>query len=156
MINNTANDLHWEEFREYTEANSMSKYERRLLRDWVRSGHSVYETVQSRYLPGPSYPPMDFLRMYRFDRKLTEDMKGMTHAEKEAYLKACMGWDELTSKEIAMEEARARTPELIRQRVVRLERELFSLWKFVTREGLEEEAMEYVEERKDEAIPFEW
>ena len=156
MIRNTANDLRWEEFRKYTEANAMSKYERRLLRDWVRSGHSVYEMVESRYLPGPSYPPMDFLDAYRSDRELREAIKGMTRAEKDQFLKKCMGWEDPTPEDIAMENARKNTPELIRERVVCLERELFSLWKFVTREGLEEEAMEYVEERKNEAIPFEW
>ena len=156
MANAAANDYRWEEFREYTAANSMSKDERRLLRDWVRSGHSVYETVQSRYLPGPSYPPMDFLSMYRFDRELTEDMKGMTRAEKNKYLKACMGWEDPTPEEIMMEDARKHTPESIKDRVRHLERDLFNLWTFVAREGLEEEAREYVDEHKDDETPFEW
>ena len=154
--NNETNALHWEEFRKYTEANAMSRYERKLLRDWVRSGHSVYETVQSRYLPGPSYPPMDFLEMHRFDRELAEDMVGMTRAEKDAYLKACIGWSEPKPEEISMGEIRDHTPEQIQDRIRRLERDLFNLWQFVAEEGLLDEAQGYVEGRRDEAIPFEW
>lgn len=156
MNNSAANDLHWEEFRKYTEENAMSRYERKLLRDWVRSGHSVYETVESRYLPGPTYPPRDFLGMYRFDRELTEDMVGMTRAEKDAYLKACIGWSDPAPEEIAMETVREHTPELIRDRIRRLEREVFYLWQFVAEEGMLDEAKGYVDGRRDEAIPFEW
>ena len=156
MINSEANALHWEEFRKYTEANTMSRYERKLLRDWVRSGHSVHETVQSKYLPGPTYPPRDFLEMYRFDRELAEDMVGMTCTEKDAYLKACIGWNDPTPEELSMEEAREHTPGLIRDRIRRLERDLFNLWQFVAEEGMLDEAKGYVEGRRDEAIPFEW
>ena len=49
--------------------NSLTPYERRLLRSWVRDGHSVNETVESRYLLGPAYPPMDFIEAYRLDRE---------------------------------------------------------------------------------------
>lgn len=85
---------YWAEYKEYISEIKTSSYEKRLLRDWVRSGHSVYETVQSRYLTGPSEPPMDFLDAYRFDRELRETMQGMTKAEKEAYLKAFMGYED--------------------------------------------------------------
>lgn len=35
---------------------------------------------------------MDFLDVYRMDRKIRHDMKGMSEAEQEAYLKAYTGW----------------------------------------------------------------
>lgn len=156
MLNATMEDLRWKEYSKYISENTVSKYERKLLRDWVRSGHSVYETVESRYLPGPAYPPMDFIGAYRLDRELSEDMKGMTNAEKGVYLKAYIGYEEPTPEEIAEAEAKKSTPKLIEERVRRLERDLFHLWEFVWKEGLGDEAEEYVNERKDDAIPFEW
>lgn len=96
MTDVTTNNYHWKEFLEYTSVNQISKHERRLLRNWVSSGHSVYDTVESRYLPGPSYPPMDFIDAYRFDRELRESMRGMTKTEKEIFLKSCMGWEDST------------------------------------------------------------
>jgi len=94
MMEQEKTALHWEEYKEYIENNKMSSYERKLLRDWVRSGHSVYETVDSRYLPGPSEPPMDYLDAYRLDKELRDQMKGMTRSEKTAYLKAWLNWND--------------------------------------------------------------
>ena len=148
--------LYWEEFREYTSQNRMTSYERRLLREWVRSGHSVYDTAESRYLPGPSYPPMDFLDAYRLDRKLAEDMKGMSSKEKTAYLKAFMGYEDPPPEVLAMEEAKKRTPKPVADRCRKLERELFHLWNYIWQEGLGNEAREFLEEHMDEEIPFEW
>ena len=67
--------------------------EKRLLRSWVASGHSVHENADSKYicLAGGS-PPFDFLDVYRMDREIQRDMKGMSEAEQEAYLKAYTGW----------------------------------------------------------------
>ena len=152
----TAQSILWEEFREYTEDNEISRYERKLLKDWVRSGHSVYETVESRYMTSPSYPSMDFLEAYRLDCELKEDMRNMTRAEKTAYLKACMGWEDNTSEETAMYDAKKETPKLIEEHVRRLERELFNLWTYVYQEGLGDDAREFVEEHRNEPIPFEW
>ena len=156
MTNAITTDILWEEFREYTANNRMSSYERRILRNWVRSGHSVYDTVESRYLPGPSYPPMDFLDAYRLDRELSENMKGMTIAEKNSYLKSYTGYEEPPAEVIAMNEAKKNTPKLIEDRVRHLERELFHLWEYIWQEGLGDEAREFMEEHKDEEIPFEW
>ena len=43
----------------------MTPYEKRLLRNWVASGHSVHENAGSKYicLAGGS-PPFDFLDVY--------------------------------------------------------------------------------------------
>lgn len=148
--------LCWEEFRDYTAQNIMSRYERRLLREWVRSGHSVYDTVESRYLPGPAYPPMDFLDAYRLDRELSKAMKGMNRSERAAYLKDYTGYEDPTQEEVSMEEARGNTPELIKDRIRHLERERFHLWEFIWQEGLGDEAREFMEEHADDQVPFEW
>lgn len=70
----------------------MTPYEKRLLRNWVASGHSVHENAGSKYicLAGGS-PPFDFLDVYRMDREIRHDMKGMSKAEQESYLKAYTG-----------------------------------------------------------------
>ena len=60
----------WEEFKKYTSENTINQYEHKSLRDWVCSRHSVNETVESRYLPGPAYPPMDFMAACQLDREL--------------------------------------------------------------------------------------
>lgn len=81
------------ELEEYELEVPMTPYEKRLLRNWVASGHSVHENAGSKYicLAGGS-PPFDFLDVYRMDRKIRHDMKGMSEAEQEAYLKAYTGW----------------------------------------------------------------
>ena len=35
---------------------------------------------------------MDFLDVYRMDREIRQEMKGMNKAQREAYLKDLMGW----------------------------------------------------------------
>ena len=155
-MNTATESKRWEEFREYTAENTVSKYERRLLRDWVRSGHSVYEAVESMYLPGPAYPPMDFIDAYRLDRSIRDDMRGMTSSEKEAYLKSCMGWDDPSPEEFALYEAKKNTPEIARDHVRKCERELFNLWCFVWQEGLGDDARAFIDEHKDDAILTEW
>ena len=74
----------WNEYREYIVKNKLDKNERKLLRDWIKDGHSVYEIVESRYLPGPAYPPMDLIDAYRLDCSISDDIEGMTKEEKES------------------------------------------------------------------------
>lgn len=156
MMTAMTDEMRWNEFREYTEKYSMSRYERRLLRDWVRSGHSVYEPVDPMYVPGSPNPPMDFLEAYRFDREMREDMRGMTKDEKLAYLQAFWGYEDPAPEQTAMDKAKQNTPEIVSNHIRHLERELHNLWCFVWQEGLGDEAKTFVTERKDEAIPFEW
>ena len=159
MINKTNTALNDERFAEYCDyiaANRLTKHERTLLREWLQAGHSVYETVESRYLPGPVYPPMDFIDAYRLDRSLGKAMSGMTRDERISYLKEYMGYEDPSYEELEMERSKKRTPKLMEEYVKRLEREIFSLWNFIWQEGLGDEAREFVEERKDEEIPFEW
>lgn len=156
MMDNIESDRLWIEYENYIHENKLTKYERQLLRKWVRDGHSVYETVESEYLPGPAYPPMDFIDAYRLDRSIREDLRGLTKDEKDAYFKSLYGYAEPTPEEIEMEEAKKNTPKLIEDRVRQLERDFFHLTAYVQNLGLYTEAMKYVYETKDEEIPFEW
>ena len=152
MYEVTTNCL-WDEYKEYIEKYPLSGYERRLLRGWVKEGHSVYETVESAYLPGPAYPPMDFIGAYRLDRELREDMKGMTRNEKEKYLKDYTGYEDVPEKkEEPAEEKLQRATKHIQE----LEHELFYLWNYLGQEGLWSEAKAYLEDYEDEDIPFGW
>ncbi len=55
-------------------------------------GHNPRENPGSRYLCMTGSEPMDFLDVYRMDKEIKEEMKGMTKAQREAYLKELMGW----------------------------------------------------------------
>ena len=149
-------EYRWIEYEDYIHENKLSKYERQLLRKWIREGHSVYDPVEPQYIPGPVYPPMDFIEAYRHDRGIRELTKGMTEAERIEYIKDLYGYTDPSPEELAIEEAKMNTPKLIEDRVRQLERDLFHLWDFVQNYGLYCEAMKYVDELKDEEIPFEW
>lgn len=45
-------------------------------------------------LPGPMYPPYDFLDCYRLDREIERETAGMNRNEKIRYLKEYWGWDD--------------------------------------------------------------
>ena len=80
------------ELERYEREVPMSPYEKRLLRQWVMSGHSPRENPGSRYICMTGSEPYDFLDVYRMDRDIRKDMKGMTPVEQEAYLKEYIGW----------------------------------------------------------------
>lgn len=152
MYKMTTNCL-WDEYKDYVEKYPLTGYERRRLRAWVKGGHSVYETVESSYLPGPAYPPMDFIDAYRLDRELREAMKGMKRNEREQYLKDYIGYEDEPDQvaETPDEKLRRAT-----KHIHRLEHELFYLWEYLSQEGLWSEAKAYLEESEDEEIPFGW
>ena len=55
-------------------------------------GHNPRENPGSKYLCMTDSEPIDFLDVYRMDKEIKEEMKGMTKAQREAYLKEFMGW----------------------------------------------------------------
>ena len=148
-------DYLWYEYQDYIAQKPMTAYERRLVRNWVKAGNSVYGCTQSRYY-GESAYPMEFLEVYRSDREIDRELQGKTSREKEAYLKELLGFVEETAEEKAMREAKAKTPAPVNDHIRKLERELFHTWAFIMQEGLCSEAMEYLEDHKDEESPFEW
>ena len=115
----------------------------------------IISRTQSRYY-GESAYPMEFLEVYRSDRAIDKELQGKTPQEREAYLKDLLGYQEETAEEKEFREAKAKTPELVNAHIRKLERELFHTWAFIMGEGLCSEALEYVNEHKDEETPFEW
>ena len=145
----------WDEYQDYIAKKPMTPYERRLVREWVKEGNSVYGCTQSRYY-GESAYPMEFLEVYRSDRAIDKELQGKTPQERETYLKDLLGYQEEPAEEKELRKAKAATPEPVNAHIRKLERELFHIWAFIIEKGLCSEAMEYVNEHKNEESPFEW
>ena len=145
----------WDEYQDYIAKKPMTPYERRLVRKWVKEGNSVYGCTQSRYY-GESAYPMEFLEVYRSDRAIDKELQGKTPQEREAYLKDLLGYQEEPAEEKELRKAKAATPEPVNAHIRMLERELFYIWAFIIEKGLCSEAMEYVNEHKNEESPFGW
>lgn len=145
----------WDEYQDYIAKKPMTPYERSLVRKWVKEGNSVYGCTQSRYY-GESAYPMEFLEVYRSDRAIDKELQGKTPQERETYLKDLLGYQEETAEEKELREAKDATPGPVNAHIRKLERELFHIWAFIIEEGLCSEAMEYVNEHRDEESPFEW
>ena len=71
-------------------------------------------------------------------------------------LKDLLGYQEEPAEEKELRKAKAATPEPVNAHIRKLERELFHIWAFIIEKGLCSEAMEYVNEHKNEESPFEW
>jgi len=146
-----------EELEDYERKVAMTPAEKRALRKWVSEGHSVAENPGSRYIcTYGMYPPPDYLDVYRMDREIRSGLRGKTRAEKTAYLKEYAGYGEETPQEKQEREDAANTPDSVKEYIHKLEREVFYLWLFLSRENMEADAREYVEENRDEPIPFEF
>ena len=145
----------WDEYQDYIAKKPMTPYERRLVREWVKEGNSVYGCTQSRYY-GESAYPMEFLEVYRSDRAIDKELQGKTPQEREAYLKDLLEYQEEPAEEKELRKAKAATPEPVNAHIRKLERELFHIWAFIIEKGLCSEAMEYVNEHKNEESPFGW
>lgn len=148
------------ELEKYEQETPMTPYEKRVLRRWVASGHSVMETPPSRYAcihccdPSPS-----FLDVYREDKQLDAATKGMTKAEKISYLKAYAGFPEESEEERTRREENQRlheqTPEAARKVIRTLQRRIFYLSTFLAEQGLSSEADEYLSDHMDTPALFE-
>ena len=133
------------ELEEYEFKTPMTPYEKRALRRWVAAGHSVRETPPSRYpCAYPSYPPPDFLEVYRTDKELDAATKGMSKAQKLAYLQEYTGLQAETQEERQQREEN----ELLHKQTP-------EAWMYLAQEGLYEDADAFVKNHMDEPTPFE-
>lgn len=83
------------ELERYEATIPMTSYEKRLLRKWVMSGHSPGENPGSRYICLTGSEPYDFLYVYRMDKEIRRDTKGMSADQKAAYIKSYTGWTDM-------------------------------------------------------------
>jgi hypothetical protein len=131
----------------------MTPAEKRALRKWVASGHSVGESPGSKYICDIG---MDFLDVYRADHEIAAAIRGKTKAEKIAYIKEYTGYVDSTPEELERMDAIRNTPVYVQKKYEKLSRKLFLLWEFLAVEGLCQEAREYLEEHKDEEMPMDF
>ena len=148
------------ELEKYEQETPMTPYEKRALRRWVASGHSVMETPPSRYACiHCCYPPPSFLDVYREDKHLDAAARGMTKSEKASYLKEYVGFPEESAEERAQREANQhlheQTPEAAREVIRTLQRKIFYLSTFLAEQGLSSEAEDYLSDHMDTPALFE-
>lgn len=149
-------ELFWKEYEEYIAVTPMTCCERKLLREWVSSCHSVYHDPGSKYLPDRCYE-IPFLDAYRKDRQIEEETRGMSAEERYEYIdKVYLGWDRPSPEDLRLQVAEQTTPQLIREQIKLLKRDMIHLWEFICQEGLADDAREYVEEHRSEEAIFEW
>jgi hypothetical protein len=148
------------ELEKYERVTPMTPYEKRALRRWVVSGHSVMEAPPSRYgCVYPSCPAPDFLEVYRTDRELDIATKGMSKEQRIAYVKDYFGYTDETEQERQEKEEKellySQTPEKAKETIRMLQRQLHYAWMFMAQEGISEEAESYIKEHMDRPAPFE-
>lgn len=76
-------DLLSEQLKEYEAGFTMTREERRLLHEWVSSGHSPYDN--GNYIYGAGVP-LDFVSALRCEQELQERFNDLSEEEKEAEL----------------------------------------------------------------------
>jgi hypothetical protein len=99
---------------------------------------------------------MDFLDVYRADHEIAAAIRGMTRAEKTAYIKEYTGYVDPTPEELERMDAIRNTPAYVQKKYEKLVRQVFLLWDFLAEEGLWHEAKEYLEDHKDDEIPIDF
>ena len=148
------------ELERYEMETPMTPYEKRALRRCVISGQSIREAPPSRYAcVYPEDPSPGFLDVYRTDKELDAATKGMSSEQRTAYLKEYIGHTDETGKEgterTAREQLHRQTPKEARDKIRMLQRQLHYTWIYLAKEGIREEAEQFVKNHMDEPTPFE-
>jgi len=148
------------DLKDYEDKVPMTPAEKRALRRWVKSGHSVKEMPPSKYpCIHCKYPAPDFLEVYRTDRELDAATESMSDDEAMAYIADLYGFHVESEEEKKARSEKERiyeqTPKEVREKIRILQRKLSYTWFFITEEGLYDEANEYVKAHMDEPVPFE-
>ena len=146
-------DIRARELDDYESRVPMTPAEKRALRKWVASGHSAAESPGSKYICDIG---TDFLDVYRADHEIAAAIRGMTRAEKTAYIKEYTGYVDPTPEELERMDAIRNTPAYVQKKYEKLVRQVFLLWDFLAEEGLWHEAKEYLEDHKDDEIPIDF
>ena len=145
--------MNFRDLAELEEKVPLTASEKRALRKWVASGHSWRESPGSRYVCDIG---MDFLQVYRTDHEIAAATRGMTPEEKVAYIKEYTGYTDPTPEELERTEAVKATPVYVQKKYEEMYRKMFLLWRYLAEEGLWNEASEYLEEHKDDEMPFDF
>ncbi len=85
-------DLLENEYKEYIRKTPMTQKEQRALREWVKSGHSVYENSYGAWHDGQV--PVEFLAIYRDEEYICQQTKGMNDEDTRKFAMEYYGWDD--------------------------------------------------------------
>ena len=150
----TADDVHKIEQEEYIRRTLMTAAEKKALRKWIASGHSVHESPGSKYICDLD---MDFLDVYRADHEIAKAIRGKTEEERIAFIKEYTGYTDPTPEELARMDAIKHTPVYVQRRYEALYRQISLLWDYIAEEGLLAEAKEYLQDHDgDTGFPMEF
>lgn len=101
-INKEVQEILEKQYKEYIKSTPMTKKERRALREWVKSGHSVYENSCGAWYDGQV--PVEFLDVYRDEEYIRTKTKGMSPEETRRFAMAYYGWDDDQPNSTAIDE----------------------------------------------------
>lgn len=136
-----------QELKEYEKITPMTEEERQELHRGIEAGYSVHENTCCAV--GDGNRPIDFLDIYREEEALRKVTAGMGSEEARKYVLDYYGW---TEEENEKEEY---TVETLKDRIRKLERELFHLEEFIGQKGFWEESQKYIDKYGSEPIPIE-
>lgn len=139
------------ELEKFEQRTLMTPAEKRALRKWVMSGHSIWENPGSQYFCDLG---LSFLEVYRADHEIKAAIRGKTPAEKEAYIKEFIGYEDPTPEELERIEAVQQTPTYVSTRYEKISHQLNLLWSYLAERGLYNEARTYLEEHIDDEPPL--
>ena len=80
------------QYKEYIRETAMTKKEQRVLRDWVKDGHSVYENASLTFSEGGV--PVEFLTVWRDEEYIRQHTKGLSPEETRKFAMDYYGWDD--------------------------------------------------------------
>ena len=80
------------QYKEYIKETPMTKKEQRVLREWVKDGHSVYENASLVWAEGGV--PVEFLTVWREEEYIRQHTKGMIPEETRKFAMNYYGWDD--------------------------------------------------------------
>lgn len=81
------------QYEQYIKETQMTKKEMRVLREWVKDGHSVYENSAEVWADGQV--PAEFLTIYREEEYIRHETKGMNPEDTRKFAMTYYGWDDI-------------------------------------------------------------
>lgn len=133
------------ELKEYEKVTPMTVEEREAIYEWVRGGRSVHDNGSYACYEGGA--PMDYLDVYREEKKEYEKITEMSENDRKKYLCEEYG--------ICRETPPAPSYEELKERMRLLYKRCMLYWEFLVSNEMREEAEEYVQDHIDEELlPF--
>lgn len=146
-----------EELARYENRRRLKPTEKLALYRWLSTGHRLQDAPQSRHLYLSDTPAgWDFIDVYRLDKEIDSDIRGMNRFQKADYFRTYFGYDgpDMQDEDLPFDDDGLDLSNPDNQRMVK--RKLFWMWEFITTEDLSEEAEEYIKEHMDQQTPLEW